>query len=180
MEQNMKQKYPYQLANGDKVEISGKTLTVEGVEMLAQKVCKVHFIEGVAILIPFIRKVTVTSLLLLTISGCSDISFAYSIEGYPINIWANAIYKAENSKTHPYGIMAKYRTTTPRNACINTLKHQYKNWCKLPKRNLPFIAYLAEHYAPLNVANDPTGLNINWTRNVQYFLNRRTEEKTNV
>lgn len=32
-----------------------------------------------------------------------------------------------------------------------------------------FIRYLSGIYAPIGVANDPTGLNVNWTRNVSNF-----------
>jgi len=41
-----------------------------------------------------------------------------------VNKLADAIYLAEGgSKTkHPYGILKKYKTTTPRQACINTIK----------------------------------------------------------
>lgn len=32
-----------------------------------------------------------------------------------------------------------------------------------------FIAYMGARYAPIGAANDPTGLNANWVRNVQNF-----------
>ena len=40
---------------------------------------------------------------------------------------ANAIYKAEGgAKTnYPYGILAHYKHTTPRQACINTINHAW-------------------------------------------------------
>lgn len=93
------------------------------------------------------------------------------IEGYSINQWAHAIYKAENSLSHPYGIMVKYHHTSPRQACINTVRHQYRIWCK-NDYGKPFIAFLASKYAPLKANNDPTGLNRNWAHNVSYFLGR--------
>lgn len=84
---------------------------------------------------------------------------------------ANAIYKAEGgSKTrHPYGILAKYKHTTPRQACINTIKSAWGRWEKAGEPG-EFIAFLGKTYAPVGAANDPTGLNSNWVRNVTYFM----------
>ena len=84
---------------------------------------------------------------------------------------ADAIYKAEGgAKTnHPYGILAKYKTTTPRQACLNTIKHKYKDWINQGAHG-DFIEYLGSKYAPVGAANDPTGLNKNWVKNVKYFL----------
>lgn len=81
---------------------------------------------------------------------------------------ADAIYKAENSKSNPYGIMTRYKHTTPRQACINTIKHQLQTW----KGSVDFIDYLGRTYAPIGASNDPTGLNKNWIRNVKYFYKR--------
>ena len=85
---------------------------------------------------------------------------------------ADAIYKSEGgSKTrHPYGILAKYKHTTPRQACINTCKSKYKAWAESDK-SLSYLEYLGSKYAPtINASNDPTGLNKNWVKNVKYFL----------
>ena len=83
---------------------------------------------------------------------------------------ANAIYKAEGgSKTvHPYGILVKYKTTTPKQACINTCKHKYRDWLATDQQ-LTYLEYLASKYAPIGDINDPTNLNKNWLRNVRYF-----------
>lgn len=83
--------------------------------------------------------------------------------------YADVIYKVENSKSHPYGIMKKYKHTTPRTACINTMKHQYRNWVKAGSPG-DYIKWLSYHYAPLNVSNDPFGLNRNWERNFRAIL----------
>jgi hypothetical protein len=84
---------------------------------------------------------------------------------------ADAIYKAEGgAKTrHPYGILTKYKTTTPRQACINTIKHAKKDW----NGQGDFIRFLQTRYAPIGVANDPRGLNKNWYSNVTKFLGAR-------
>ena len=83
---------------------------------------------------------------------------------------ADAIYQAEGgAKTkHPYGILKKYKVTTPRGACINTIKSNLKKW----DGNGDFIVFLGKTYCPVGAANDPTGLNKNWVKNVTYFYNR--------
>lgn len=95
---------------------------------------------------------------------------------------ANAIYKAEGgAKTkHPYGILKRYKTTTSRQACINTCKHAYRDYlvavAKAPQiaskgPRMAFLAFLANRYAPIGAKNDPTGLNRNWLKNVSHFYN---------
>lgn len=82
---------------------------------------------------------------------------------------ADAIFKAENSKSHPYGILEHYEHTTPRQACINTIKHARKDW----DGEGDFIAFLGSRYAPIGASNDPNGLNKNWVKNVNCFLERK-------
>jgi hypothetical protein len=79
---------------------------------------------------------------------------------------ADAIFKAENSLNHPYGILTHYKTTTPRQACLNTIIHARKDW----NGQCDFIEFLGSRYCPIGAKNDPTGLNKNWVRNVKYFL----------
>ena len=81
---------------------------------------------------------------------------------------ADAIGKAENSVSHPYGIMAHYKKTSPRQACINTINHALKDW----NGTGDFILFLQKRYAPLGVKNDPHNLNRNWATNVRYFYGR--------
>ncbi len=110
-------------------------------------------------------------LALILFSGCAQAS--ESIDGYSIDQWANAIYKAEGgAKTaHPYGILAHYSHTTPRSACKNTIRHKYSLWLS-EGRHGTFLAYLGGKYCPVGATNDPNNLNINWTRNVFYWLRR--------
>ena len=86
---------------------------------------------------------------------------------------ANAIYLAEGgAKTrHPYGILAKYKHTTPRQACINTIKSAKRRYEKSNQR-IDFVTFLSLTYCPIGAKNDPTGLNKNWVKNVKYFLNK--------
>lgn len=80
---------------------------------------------------------------------------------------ATAIYHAEGgSRTrHPYGILTKYKTTTPRQACINTIKTGLRKW----NGKDDFISFLGKTYCPVGAKNDPTGLNKNWVNLVKYF-----------
>lgn len=101
------------------------------------------------------------------------VTFAFNQIAYAVSIdydrLANAIYKAEGgAKTsHPYGILAKYKHTTPRKACINTCKHAFKDW----NGKGSFIAFLGSRYCPVGAKNDPMGLNKNWVGNVTRFYN---------
>ena len=88
------------------------------------------------------------------------------------NKLADAIYKAENSKTYPYGIMKKYKHTTPRQACINTIKHKHRDWIAQGAKG-SFLKYLASKYAPTDAKNDPKGLNKNWVKNVASLYGMR-------
>ena len=83
---------------------------------------------------------------------------------------ATAIYYAEGgAKTnHPYGILTKYEHTTPRQACINTIKHALRDW----NGEDDFIIFLGNRYCPIGASNDPKGLNKNWVKNVRYFYVR--------
>lgn len=89
-------------------------------------------------------------------------------EEYTIDQIADAIYKAENSKAHPYGILAHYKHTTPRQACINTINHALRDW----NSRGDFLEFLQSRYCPIGASNDPKGLNRNWLKNVRWFLAR--------
>lgn len=88
------------------------------------------------------------------------------------NRLADAIYKAEGGARtrHPYGIMERYKHTTPREACINTLKHKYRDWVASGSRG-DYLEYLAAKYAPVGCDTD-NGTNHYWLKNVRYHLAR--------
>lgn len=88
---------------------------------------------------------------------------------YNVEQIADAIYLAEGgSKTsHPYGILKKYKTTTPRQACINTIKHAFKDW----NGKGDFIEFLGSRYCPVGCDTD-NGTNKYWVRNVNSILRR--------
>jgi hypothetical protein len=117
-------------------------------------------------IVPFMFAVLVMLAVIVGVFSCA--MTPARAEEYTNDQIANAIFKAENSKSHPYGIMQHYKHTTPRQACINTIRHARRDW----NGEGDFIAYLQKRYAPLGVKNDPRGLNKNWLKNVRYYLAR--------
>jgi hypothetical protein len=92
-----------------------------------------------------------------------------SIQIVDIDVLADAIYRAEGGKTkHPYGILKKYKTTTPRQACLNTIKSNLKRY-GAAKSTEDFITFMSRSYCPVGAENDPTGLNKYWVKNVSFF-----------
>jgi hypothetical protein len=100
----------------------------------------------------------VAILLLLLLSGCMS---------YTDNQIADAIFIAENSTSHPYGIMAHYKQTTPRQACLNTITSSRRTY-----RYGNFIDHLQKTYCPIGSDNDD-GTCKEWSRNVKRLLQRR-------
>ena len=93
---------------------------------------------------------------------CSN---AHAVE---VDKLVNAIYIAEGgaNTSHPYGILEKYKTTTPRQACINTVNHALRDYTKEVFSDYEFIVFLGNRYCPVGAENDPTNLNKNWIPNV--------------
>ena len=114
-------------------------------------------------------KFIVTVLLILI---CFGVCFAGNWEDYSNNQIVNAIYWAEGGKStsHPYGILAHYEHTTPRQACINTIKHVRRDFKGENWLGLDFVEFLASRYAPIGASNDPSNLNVNWVKNVKSLL----------
>jgi hypothetical protein len=85
-----------------------------------------------------------------------------------LNALADAIYLAEGGANtrHPYGIMAHYEHTTPRQACINTILST-ERLHHVEKIDKYFIYLLADKYCPPSC--DPQG-NKNWKVNVVRIL----------
>jgi hypothetical protein len=89
---------------------------------------------------------------------------------------ADAIYMAEGGShtRHPYGILKKYKTTTPRQACINTIKSALRRYDKSDK-SVDFISFLGKTYCPTQgkyLTNDEKRLNMYWVNNVKFFLKK--------
>lgn len=107
--------------------------------------------------------------LLIGILGLCLCSTAYAetLGGYDVERLATAIYHAEGgAKTNwPYGILKRYKTTTPRQACINTIRSKHGEWVKLGAKG-DYLDYLASRYCPVGAVNDPSGINRHWKGNV--------------
>jgi hypothetical protein len=123
---------------------------------------------------PANRRFGVASVLIVILSAflLVCVSLGGVAEAYTVEQLCNAIYKAEGgAKTkHPYGILAKYKTTTPRQACINTIKHAVRDW----DGKTDFIVFLGSRYCPIGCEND-NGTNQFWVSNVKYFLAREAK-----
>jgi len=102
-----------------------------------------------------------------------------------VNSIASAIFRCENSRSRPYGVMIP--TENPRRVCMNTITHAWVDFereqrssgsdkiltgRKSPSDNskclsLPFISFLGRRYCPPSV--DPVGYH-NWTNNMCRIL----------
>ena len=116
---------------------------------------------------------------LLLSCGVSQAGEAEIVGGYNLERLVNAIYKAEGgSKTrHLYGILARYKHTTPRQACINTLRHKARDWEAQGSKG-DYLDFLAKRYCPVGASNDPLGLNAHWLGNVARLY--ETASKTRI
>lgn len=91
--------------------------------------------------------------------------FLALVGGFDENRLLRAIDRAEGSQKYHYGIKHKYQHTTPRQACLNTLHHAYRDWLRNGKR-CGYLDYLADRYCPK--VDDRVG-NRNWKTNVKRF-----------
>jgi hypothetical protein len=86
---------------------------------------------------------------------------------------ADAIYVAEGGAKakKPYGILSVKvaNAQEARQVAINTVRNNWKRWHDAGRPG-DYIEFLAKRYAPLGVANDPSGLNKNWLKNVRAGL----------
>ena len=104
----------------------------------------------------------------------SENNLSNSEKTYTLDDWADAIFKAENSKNHPYGIMLKGCTKdTPefcRKACKRTVENtliKYRNErCKDGEGDLEC---LSRRYCPINSDTD-NGTCQFWNKNVNFYL----------
>ena len=79
-----------------------------------------------------------------------------------------AIYITEGgtNTSHPYGIMAHYKHTSPHDACLNTVNHALRDY-KCVAVDRAFITFLCNRYCP--EATDPVG-HKNWEVNMVKIL----------
>lgn len=115
-----------------------------------------------------LNAILITLIFIAIIFGLTKLAHAETIEGYKINTWAEAIHHAEGNDN--YGILTHYEHTSYKQACINTVRHKYKNWIRQGRRG-NFIDYLGSQYCPVGCDND-NGTNKYWIDNVKYWLYR--------
>ena len=109
---------------------------------------------------------------LLVAALCS----ASTITEVELEAWADAIYKAENSVNHPYGIMLagcdKDHSKFCRKACMqtiyNTLIKYRAQRCAIGETD---ISCLSRRYCPINSDTD-SGTCQYWSKNVNYYLKK--------
>ena len=115
--------------------------------------------------------IAVSLIVLLAVPSCNDPVQAETISlrstEWSTEEYCQAIYWAEGgAKTkHPYGILAKYKHTTPKKACLNTVNHKYAQW----NGKGEFLTYLAPKYCPIN-SNTDNGTCKFWPTNVKWYL----------
>jgi hypothetical protein len=83
----------------------------------------------------------------------------------------DSIYITEGgtNTSHPYGILTRYKHTSPRQACANTVTHAMRDF-KFTEHSSDkaFIYFLADRYCPTSA--DAEG-NKNWKVNMVRILN---------
>ena|SRR3990167_3051559 len=93
-----------------------------------------------------------------------------------VNRLADAIKGAENSYNHPYGILKPYcKAGDPNGQCRKGCKQTIEKRLRLWDGKGDFIAYLGRSYAPIEgktLTNDERRLNVNWVKNVKFFLKK--------
>lgn len=103
-------------------------------------------------------------------------------DSFTDNQIADAIYLAEGAERaiKPFGILSVkcegYNDC--RCICLNTIRNNRKRYADWGYKLFPtYLEFLASRYAPIGASNDPKNLNVNWLKNVRWFL--KNEKKTN-
>ena len=98
---------------------------------------------------------------------------------YDADVIVDAIYRAEGAEKakKPFGILSVpckgYEDC--RRVCENTVINSFTRW-QVAGASGDFLEFLASRYAPVGAANDPSGLNRNWLKNVRYFIAKAGDE----
>ncbi len=108
----------------------------------------------------------------------TSMSYANNID---IEKLADSIFKAEGGykAEYLYGIRSvSYKDEAEaRQICINTINNTlYKYREARCKKEDTDLQCLGRRYCPLDVDNDPKGLNKHWQKNVAYFYKQLTGE----
>lgn len=119
--------------------------------------------------------IVLSAVVMLIISTNCSTAFADTMNPIMVERIVSAIYKAEGGAKaiKPYGILSVPCNSKEecKRICENTVKNNWKRYNQWGHKQHPtYLAFLASRYAPIGVSNDPTNLNKNWLKNVQYFL----------
>lgn len=86
---------------------------------------------------------------------------------------ADAIYRAEGGAAtrHPYGVLSVKVSgeAEARRVCLNSIRNSRGRWEKAGRPG-PWLDYFAKRWCPVGAENDSSNLNINWLKNVRFFL----------
>ena len=98
---------------------------------------------------------------------------AWGAQQYSDDAIVKAIYQAEGGANaqYLYGIRSVHYTDAAeaRRICLQSVINNHKRWDKAGKPE-DFIIFMSRRYCPIGAKNDPNNLNINWVKNVKYFL----------
>lgn len=150
-----------------KVMRSGKKLLKDsdpnGCGCMSHEIQKIEQAERGFYYSAFILGICLILAMIMLIFAGSKSAHAETIN-YAPQLLANAIYKAENSKTHPYGIKSELCLTEAscRKICLNSIHNARKRWIAAGSKG-DFIAFMGQRYSPPSI-------NPNWVRLVKYFL----------
>lgn len=112
------------------------------------------------------------ALLILGIIFLSSIWVEAQAETYTPDEIVEAIGRAENSIKYPYGIKSINTNSNKeyaRKICYNSVVNNYRRWIKAEKP-IGFLEFIAKRFCLIGAKDDPNNLNINWIRNVKYWL----------
>jgi len=114
---------------------------------------------------PINSKLSTVFLALALLRGCVPCQAGETMDATKVNRIAVAIFKSEGgyAAAYLYGIKSvPYRTEAEaRRICENSIRNNYTRWLASGCTN-DFIPFMAARYCPFD--------QINWTRNVNYFL----------
>ena len=94
-------------------------------------------------------------------------------QAYTADEFCDAIYHAEGGENtrHPYGVLSVSCETAKecRRICINSYNNNQRRFANQSKHT-DFVDFFGSRWAPVGATNDPQGLNVNWVKNVRWFL----------
>ena len=117
-----------------------------------------------------------TALALCLLAGCDREAWA---EVYDADQLVDIIYIIEGGEKakKPFGVLSVpcEGYDDCRQICYNTVVNSFTRY-QADGSQGDFLEALSKRYAPLNVKNDPTNLNVNWLDNLKFHLAENKEK----